>query len=80
MEIIKEKAVWRGEVLKAKRENLGKTKVQMADVIGITPQSYGEWEANQSKPDSSNLALLCLILDCPSSHFFDIPTKFLAKI
>lgn len=76
----KPKAVWLGDVLKSKRKKIGKSQVEIAEFIGITPQSYGEWESGDSKPESPNLALLCLYFDCPSSDFFSIPAKFLSQI
>lgn len=69
-----------GQKLKEKRQILKKTQTEVADFLEITPQSYGEMEKGSIKPNSNNLAKLCIYFDCPIQEFFDIPEKFFAKI
>jgi DNA-binding XRE family transcriptional regulator len=69
-----------GQKLKDKRESLQKTRTEVAQFLEITPQSYGEMEKSLIKPNSNNLAKLCIYFDCPVQDFFNIPEKFLAKI
>jgi transcriptional regulator with XRE-family HTH domain len=70
---------WNGAKLKEKREKLGKSQTAVADYLQITPQSYGEMERSQIKPDSSNLVKLCIYFDCAAQDFFDIPENFFFK-
>lgn len=67
---------WNGSNLRKKREALGKSQTAIAEFLDIKPQSYGEMERSEIKPDSNNLAKLCIYFDCPIQDFFDIPEKF----
>lgn len=69
-----------GKKLRETRESLGKTQSEVATFLEITPQSYGEMERGDINPNSSNLAKLCILFDCPVQTFFDIPAKFFSKV
>ena len=72
--------IWNGSKLKEKREKKGKTQAAIAEYLDIKPQSYGEMERSEIKPDSTNLAKLCIYFDCVIQDFFDIPENFLVKL
>jgi DNA-binding XRE family transcriptional regulator len=68
-----------GRKLKEKREAANKTQTEVAEFLDIKPQSYGEMERGEIKPNSNNLAKLCIFFDCPVQDFFDIPENFFVK-
>lgn len=68
-----------GEKLKEQRHLANKTQVEIATILGITPQSYGEMERGEISPSSTNLTKLCILFNCSAETFFDIPTKLLDK-
>lgn len=72
-------AVFRSDVLKAKRKQCGYKQNEIAEIIGVSPSAYNQWELGLSKPESSNLALLCRLLSCKAEDFFYFPAKFLSK-
>lgn len=69
-----------GQKLREKRKQSGRTQIQVAEFLGIRPQSYYEMEKNLTKPNSNNLAKLCIYFDSPIQDFFQIPEKFFIKI
>ena len=71
---------WNGGNLKRKRLKKGVYQTAVAEFLEIAPQSYGEMERGEIKPDSGNLAKLCIYFDCAAQEFFDVPEKFLTKI
>ena len=71
---------WNGGNLKHKRQRKGVSQSAVAAFLNIAPQSYGEMERSEIKPDSTNLAKLCIYFDCAAQDFFDVPEKFLVKI
>lgn len=74
------KPIFNGEKLKEKRLKIKRNKAYMADLLDITPQSYGEMERGSISPSSPNLAKLCIIFKCSADEFFDVPESFLQKI
>lgn len=78
--MIEQELNFNGSKLKEKRELNKKTRSEVAEFLDITPQSYGEMEKGSIKPNSNNLAKLCIYFDCPVQEFFNIPEKFFAKI
>lgn len=73
------KLKWNGSKLKKKREAKGLSQASIAEFLNITPQSYGEMERSEIKPDSNNLTKLCIYFDCIAQDFFDVPENFFAK-
>lgn len=69
-----------GKKLKNKREIFKKKQTEVAEFLEITPQSYGEMERGLIKPNSNNLAKLCIYFNCPIQDFFNIPEKYFANI
>lgn len=77
---MEDKLKWNGSKLKGKRETKSVSQVAVAEFLDITPQSYGEMERSQIKPDSNNLIKLCIYFDCIAQDFFDVPENFFVKV
>jgi DNA-binding XRE family transcriptional regulator len=69
-----------GSKLREKREKAGKTQVEVAKFLDITPQSYGEMERSQITPSSPNLAKLCLFFGSRIEEFFRYPSDLMTKV
>jgi len=53
-----------------RRKELGYTQGYMADIIGITPNSYRHLEIRKTQLTVSNLELIAKIFDTPIEWFF----------
>lgn len=55
--------------LKNKRQEAGYSQVEIASVLGISKQSYSNWENGKTKPNQKNLTRLSQILAVDESYF-----------
>ncbi len=58
--------------IKLERRAGNLTQKQVAQQIGITPQSYQSYEAGESTPTLINLLKLCVLFDCSLDELFEI--------
>lgn len=55
--------------LKNKRQEAGYSQVEIASILGISKQSYSNWEKGKTKPNQKNLTRLSQILAVDESYF-----------
>lgn len=55
--------VWSAQQVKALRQHLGLTQVQMAAELGSRQQTISEWETGQYQPRGTSARLLTLIAE-----------------
>lgn len=55
--------------LKNKRQGAGHSQVEIASILGISKQSYSNWENGKTKPNQKNLTRLSQILAVDESYF-----------
>ncbi|SDB26753.1 Predicted transcriptional regulator [Streptococcus henryi] len=55
--------------LKNKRQEAGYSQVEIASILGISKQSYSNWENGKTKPNQKNLTRLSQILAVDESYF-----------
>lgn len=68
-------AVFDGARLTLARQLSGLKKVQLAQLVGMTPASVAAWENGQKKPNSSTIARLCMALQVEPRFFAPGPTQ-----
>lgn len=69
-----------GEALRLRRKRTDKTQSEIAELIGITPQSYGEMERGQIAPSAANLTKICIVFGASPDEFFPGLRKNFAEI
>ncbi|MFA0672652.1 helix-turn-helix domain-containing protein [Vibrio splendidus] len=76
------------DVLKERRENLGLKQKDVAEYVGVTPQTYMKWENGKNEPKASHLKKLAQILNvsemelCRGALFYkeDDPLEFMKTV
>ncbi|MBR1708810.1 MAG: helix-turn-helix domain-containing protein [Clostridia bacterium] len=63
-----------GAVLKQYRTNSGFTKTDVAEAIGVTRNTYYNWELDRNKPSFDQIILLSNKLEIPISELFGVPS------
>ena len=63
-----------GSVLKQYRSKGGFTKTDVAEAIGVTRNTYYNWELDRNKPSFDQIILLCNKLEIPISELFGVPS------
>lgn len=58
--------------LKFERESKGLTQNRLAQMLGITPQSYNAYENGISMPTAENIIKIALMLEVSLSDLFEI--------
>lgn len=56
-----------GEMIKARRMDLGLTQEQLGQKLGVTAQAVSKWEQGVSLPDTSLLPGICRVLSIPAA-------------
>ena len=59
-----------GSRLKDKREELGITQSQLAEILGVSQSAIGSWETNTNSPRATLLYDLFDILHCDANYLF----------
>lgn len=75
------------DVLKEMREKAGLKQSEVAEYVGVTPQTYMKWENGKNEPKASNIKKLAEILKvsetelCRGERFYkeDNPIEFMKK-
>lgn len=62
-------AIFEGERLILARQLSGLKKVQLAQLVGMSPASVTAWESGQKKPNSATIARLCMALRVEPQFF-----------
>lgn len=62
-------AIFEGERLLLARQLSGLKKVQLAQLVGMSPASVTAWESGQKKPSSATIARLCMALQVEPQFF-----------
>lgn len=65
---IKKVIIW--QKIKEFRCKNSLTQKQVADLLGVSPQSVSKWERQESYPDITFLPLLAAVLECRIDDFF----------
>lgn len=68
-------AIFEGERLVLARQLAGLKKVQLAQLIGMSPASVTAWENGQKKPNSATIARLCMVLQVEPQFFGPGPSR-----
>lgn len=76
------------DVLKEMRERAGLKQSEVAEQVGVTPQTYMKWENGKNEPKASNLRRLAQILNvteielCQGELFYQDsnPIEFMKKV
>lgn len=76
------------DVLKEMREKAGLKQSEVAEYVGVTPQTYMKWENGKNEPKASNIKKLAEILKvsetelCRGERFHkeDNPIEFMKKV
>lgn len=61
-----------GKQIKDLRKQAGKTQREVADAIGITPQSYQAYETGKALPTLENFMKLCVYFDVSPNMLLSI--------
>ena len=61
-----------GRILKEKREDLGLTQNEIAEMLMLSPQSISKWERELAEPSIEYLPKLAKIFECPIEDFFEL--------
>lgn len=65
-----------GAILMRLREKSGKSREEVAELLGKSVKTVGHWETGYAQPDANTLFLLCTIYDADLSTSFGFsPTK-----
>lgn len=68
-----------GTRLKEKRESLGITQPQLAEMLGVSKGAIGNWETDVNSPRATLLYDLFDILHCDANYLFQDETRELYK-
>ena len=63
--------MYRPEKLTQRRNELSLSRTKIADILGISRQSYFAWEKGVSKPNKNNLKRLAEVLEVSTEYFFE---------
>ena len=63
--------MYRPEKLTQRRNELSLSRTKIADILGISRQSYFAWEKGISKPNKNNLKRLAEVLEVSTEYFFE---------
>jgi len=63
-----------GGILMNLRENAGKTREEVAELLGKSVKTVGHWETGYAQPDANTLFLLCTIYGADLNASFGFPT------
>lgn len=64
-----------GQRIKERRIKNGLTQAALAEKIGVTQQSVGQWEKDRTSPDSENFKQLSLVLGCTEDYLKGLVDK-----
>lgn len=68
--------IFDGSKLRESRRQIGKTQLEVAKTLGISPSAYGEMERNVINPSAVTLVRLCIYFKKPITEFFrNLPSK-----
>ncbi|MGD8168562.1 XRE family transcriptional regulator [Herbiconiux sp. P16] len=73
-------ALFDGSRLTLARKLVGLKKTQVAELVGMTPASVSAWENNSTKPSSSTVARLSLVLEVEPQFFLPISAEIAATV
>ena len=59
-----------GSRIKERRENLNLTRVQLAEMIGVTPSAIGNYETEVSTPKVELLYKIFVALQCDANYLY----------
>lgn len=62
-----------GAILMRLREQSGKSREEVADLLGKSVKTVGHWETGYAQPDANTLFLLCAIYDADLNTSFGFP-------
>lgn len=62
-----------GSILMNLREKSGKTREEVAELLGKSVKTIGHWETGYAQPDANTLFLLCVIYDADLNSSFGFP-------
>ena len=63
-----------GAILMQLREKSGKSREEVADLLGKSVKTVGHWETGYAQPDANTLFLLCTIYDADLNTSFGFPS------
>lgn len=71
-----------GAILMGLREKAGKSREEVAELLGKSVKTIGHWETGYAQPDANTLFLLCTIYgaDLNEAFGFDDTKKFPSKL
>ena len=55
--------------IKSRRQNIGLTQKQLAELVGVTDVTISRWESGQREPITSDFVKLCEVLSMELSWF-----------
>ena len=64
-----------GDILYKLRIDAGKSREEVADLLGKSVKTVGHWETGYAVPDANTLFLLCTIYGADLNESFGFPTK-----
>lgn len=64
-----------GALLKERRKKAGFTQRELADRMHVTRSTVADWEADISKPEYSQIPVLCTLLDIRAYELFRLPPE-----
>lgn len=62
-----------GAILMQLRENAGKSREEVAELLGKSAKTIGHWETGYAQPDANTLFLLCVIYNADINESFGFP-------
>jgi transcriptional regulator with XRE-family HTH domain len=64
-----------GYAISVQRKNAGLTQRQLADQLGIEPETVSRMEHGKYPPNLARLEQIASVLSCPVTRFFGYPTE-----
>lgn len=64
-----------GSILMNLREKAGKSREEVADLLGKSVKTVGHWETGYAQPDANTLFLLCTIYDADLNESFGFSSE-----
>lgn len=64
-----------GAILMSLRKKSGKTRDEVAELLGKSVKTIGHWETGHAQPDANTLFLLCTIYDADLNSAFGFADK-----
>ncbi len=64
-----------GAILLKLREESGKSREEVAELLGKSVKTIGHWETGYAQPDANTLFLLCTIYGADLNAAFGFPSK-----